>query len=73
MFWLYQEYLKVWKKAPFCIQLDLTYNINYYKMPFISAVVMTSKQISMPILFGLLYSEQKMDFNWYIDMFKKTQ
>ncbi len=34
---------------------------------------MILKRISISILFRLLYSEQKMDFNWYINIFKKAQ
>lgn len=42
-------------------------------MPLISAVVITSERTSMPILFGLLHSEQEVDFCWFMDRLKELQ
>jgi len=71
--WLYQENLRAWKRSPFCIQLDATYNTNCYKMPLMSAVVVTPERTSMPILFGLLHSEQEVDFCWFMHRLKELQ
>ncbi|EGU81511.1 hypothetical protein FOXB_07975 [Fusarium oxysporum f. sp. conglutinans Fo5176] len=71
--WGYHKGGKMWQQFSSCLQIDATYSTNFYKMPLVTVVAVSSEKTSMPICYGLLNNEQVASFEWFLKQVSRFQ
>ena len=59
----------MWKRFPWCLQIDNTYKTNRFKMPLFQITGVTNVGSIFNAAFGLVDNEREDGFNWLVSQF----
>jgi hypothetical protein len=73
LFWTFAWGIEMWKKYPWVLQLDNTYNTNRFRMPLLQVTGVTNVATTFNGAFGLMDNEREDGFTWLAQHIQQTK